>query len=142
VWPSPDSTAPRAFRIYSEGAALLRLSIRPSAINAIAVKATTQSGKPVKGSVPPPIAPVALRTPFADSTLTCVVLIAGLALADVLGTDGELADDADAGVLPAVFGRCAGSPTWPGSGVECGGEGGCVPQAVRRFPFRACTSTS
>ena len=106
MWPCPDSTAPRAFRIYSEGAALLRLSIRPTAISAIAVNATTQSGKPVKGSVPPPIAPVALSTPFADSTLTCFVLTAGLALAVVLGTDGELVDDA--GVLAAVFGPCPG----------------------------------
>ena len=122
MWPCPDSTAPRAVRIYSEGAALLRLNIRPNAINAMAINATTQSGKPVKGCVPLPIAPVALSTPFADSTLTCFVLTAGLALADVFGTDGELADDA--GVLPAVFGPGAGSTTLPGSGVECGGEGG------------------
>ena len=122
---------PRAFRIYSEGAALLRLSIRPSAINATAVNATTQRGKPVKGSVPPPIAPVALSTPFSDSTLTCFVLTAGSALADVFGTDGEL--EADAGVLPAVFGPCPGSPTLPGPESSA-----AVKEAACRKPFAAC----
>jgi hypothetical protein len=63
------------------------------------------------------------------------VITAGLALADVVGTDGELA--AGAGVLPPAFGPCAVSPTLPGSGVECGGAAlGAELRAERLFQGR------
>jgi hypothetical protein len=98
--------------------------IRPSAIATSPANATTQSEKPVKGSVPPPIAPVAPSTPDPDSTPPCFGCAAGFV--DVVETGDALWDvGAVAGVLPLTFGPCAGSPGLPGSGVGFGrGVGG------------------
>ena len=114
---------------------------------------TIQIGKPVKGSVPLPVTPVALSTPDADSTRPWCGLTTGSCFAGVRGSAGvpgsaagELGDTV--GVLTLPLGPCAGSPGLPGSGVGfgrglgVGGDCGCEPQALPRFPFRACTSTS
>src|SRR5439155_21202061 len=115
----------------------------PTAMSASAISTMIQMGNPVKGSVPPPIAPVELSTPDADSTRPSCELTTGLAMPGLLGSAGL---GAAAGGLLLPLGPCPGSPGLPGSGVgfgRCvGGGGGCVPQALPRFPLSACTSTS
>ena len=142
VKPCPFSATPRAFPIYADEAGLRRLRATPTAISASAINTTIQIGKPVKGSVPLPVAPVALSTPDPVCTRPLCPLTTGLELTDVLGSAAGVGT---LGVL-LTFGPCDGSPGLPGSGVGfgrgVGGDGGSEPQDLPRFPLRAWTSTS
>src|SRR5438046_7153311 len=105
--PCSVSTTPRAFRIQADGAWLRRLRVIPTAISASAIAMTSQIGKPVNGSVPLPIAPVAASTPAPWACPRCG-LTTGLGLPGVLGVSGVLGF-ADGG-LDGTFGPCPGSP--------------------------------